>query len=683
MAAATSSTAPLPAIYSLSPPRGQITADDHGGYTVVCGWIMMCFFVISVLTRLLTKTVPVVTLGLDDIMSGLSMVFGIGQTVAIHIAATNGLGRHQNFLSAKSFRTYTISYYTANLLYFLAVGFAKISIVMIIMRLSPSHLVRQLCLGTLVLISSWALGEILAFAFQSPTPYPWNYRQRPGGANVPALYYTAAVGDMISDLIVILLPAYVIWQVQISARKRLVIIAVFATRISVVICSLIRIPPLTRYVNSSDRSWHAVAPQTWLQVIQCLSITTACLPCLKPFLAALESGFMDLSLRKTRSDGYHPNSNGFGAGNLPVNVGSKGSGASYAVGTKKKSRPNSAGLAKQVESYPMDSLDSPDSDNGAPGPAIEEDASPKPLHYLHDHHHPLTSHPERSPSVTESQRILTSRSTDGDEGGKHSWEVSLAEAKNKRKKLAGKLSNDTIKVTKEVEVRSELVPPLPLAINMTEGGERTQTHQHTRQATLADVPQMARVFADGFLDDDVYGRFMHPKRREYPQDWLRSWEDGMRAQLANPRAVTYVSTERGVVKACIVMHWLGADVPDNGADPEAIAAFERNWDDIKQHFTGARAESWFIERLCVAPDAQKRGHGRALVQEAIARCRREGEGKEGERPTMVPLAVIASEVGDAFYDKLGFREVGRANVGALSGVKGGSLKFYQPGAPLA
>ena len=41
---------------------------------VICGWIMMCFFTLSVLTRLLTRFIPVTLGGIDDTLSGLSMV---------------------------------------------------------------------------------------------------------------------------------------------------------------------------------------------------------------------------------------------------------------------------------------------------------------------------------------------------------------------------------------------------------------------------------------------------------------------------------------------------------------------------------------------------------------------------------------------------------------------------------
>jgi GNAT superfamily N-acetyltransferase len=217
-----------------------------------------------------------------------------------------------------------------------------------------------------------------------------------------------------------------------------------------------------------------------------------------------------------------------------------------------------------------------------------------------------------------------------------------------------------------------------------------------REATLADVPQIANVFAAGFIDDDVFGRFMHPKRREYPDDWLHYWHKDIRTHLIDPTVLAYVcTTEQGIIKACCILRPLGQggeqraaaaslaskaqafaektwdDVAwtDKAADPKAMEAFERNWEDIKHHFTGSRAECWMIEMLCVAPDAQRGGYGRQLIQKAIELCK-------SENPA-APLSVIASEVGDAFYEKMGFHEVGRANVGVLSDLVGGSIKFNE------
>jgi hypothetical protein len=61
-------------IYDLTPPHGAITDDDHGGYVVIAGWTMMCFFSLAVIIRILTRFMPVRVYGTDDIVIGLSTV---------------------------------------------------------------------------------------------------------------------------------------------------------------------------------------------------------------------------------------------------------------------------------------------------------------------------------------------------------------------------------------------------------------------------------------------------------------------------------------------------------------------------------------------------------------------------------------------------------------------------------
>jgi hypothetical protein len=66
----------VPSIYDLSPPHGAITGDDHGGYVVIAGWVMMCFFTLAVIVRILTRFMPVRVYGTDDIVIGLATVRG-------------------------------------------------------------------------------------------------------------------------------------------------------------------------------------------------------------------------------------------------------------------------------------------------------------------------------------------------------------------------------------------------------------------------------------------------------------------------------------------------------------------------------------------------------------------------------------------------------------------------------
>ena len=219
-----------------------------------------------------------------------------------------------------------------------------------------------------------------------------------------------------------------------------------------------------------------------------------------------------------------------------------------------------------------------------------------------------------------------------------------------------------------------------------------------QQATLADVREMANVVSAGFMDDDVFGRFMHPKRKEYPDDWQCSWQREIRRHLAGPATRNYVGVDDSsgrIAGFCLVKRlgagasklprslfqsfqgalmssqnlWIDYTWTDRSADADAVTKFDNNWNDIEHNFSGPRKECWLIDVLCVHPDFQHRGIGRSLAMKAV-------ELGEGEDP-MVPVAVIASATGDRFYNKLGFKEVGRADVGDLKDVKGGSIKFYE------
>lgn len=73
--------------------------------------------------------------------------------------------------------------------------------------------------------------------------------------------------------------------------------------------------------------------------------------------------------------------------------------------------------------------------------------------------------------------------------------------------------------------------------------------------------------------------------------------------------------------------------------------------------------------FCVDPDFQGKGFGQALFTEAV------GLGRPESPP--VATGLISTEVRERFYLKFGFGKAGKANVGVMSQVRGGSIMFYQ------
>ena len=108
--------------------QGEISPFDHGPYVVIAAYIMMVTMIIFVLTRLITKALAIRTLHLDDYFIIASLVswllvtavvaqylanivqiqaFAIVQTLMVHGAVKNGLGRHRTSLTAIEFDRYS------------------------------------------------------------------------------------------------------------------------------------------------------------------------------------------------------------------------------------------------------------------------------------------------------------------------------------------------------------------------------------------------------------------------------------------------------------------------------------------------------------------------------------------------------------------------------------------------
>jgi len=75
-----------------------------------------------------------------------------------------------------------------------------------------------------------------------------------------------------------------------------------------------------------------------------------------------------------------------------------------------------------------------------------------------------------------------------------------------------------------------------------------------RRATPADHRAMAEVAAAAFVDDDVFGRFMYPHRREYPEDYISMWERGLWVKATDYTREYLVSVDDASGK---VVAWAG------------------------------------------------------------------------------------------------------------------------------
>ncbi len=105
--------------------------------------------------------------------------------------------------------------------------------------------------------------------------------------------------------------------------------------------------------------------------------------------------------------------------------------------------------------------------------------------------------------------------------------------------------------------------------------------------------------------------------------------------------------------------------PNRAADPSKANVLRDSFELCSFHWEGSRKENWYLELVAVHPEYQGRQHGQKLVQWGVDEAAREG----------VCASVISADRKEKFYEKLGFVEVGRSNVGPLSTLEGGAILF--------
>ncbi|OKL57707.1 hypothetical protein UA08_06899 [Talaromyces atroroseus] len=296
---------------------GAVGPETRGALVNILAWFWMVASCMAVVARLATKYVVVRKFGVDDgwewprrgqrravgitisfISKGIQC-FYIQPRTLIHLG-TELTVRYKSF-------------YTAGILWIASECASKVSMVFLIKNLFNLGAQK---LETLVFIASmvlWATASILVVIFECHVPYVWNFLGDQCINQTVFWNFTNAV-NILLDISLILVPIIYMWQVQVSFRRKAVVIGCFATRVFNIAAIAWQIVELNRASNASNTTYALWSVATAMSLTQCLSIVTACIPYLKPFYQSLESGMIrsdDMRRRGgTFRGGYYYNSEG-------------------------------------------------------------------------------------------------------------------------------------------------------------------------------------------------------------------------------------------------------------------------------------------------------------------------------------------------------------------------------------
>ncbi|KAF2117181.1 hypothetical protein BDV96DRAFT_19997 [Lophiotrema nucula] len=284
-----------------------ITPDDKSTAVTITAWLLMAIFVLVVLSRVVIKWVVLRRFQADDAFILFATVFGIGLSATALILASDGLGI-MGELTTRRANAIMKGYYASDFLYVLSICFAKLSLVAWFYSIGVDTIHRRVVQALGIFILAWTSASLIAVAFQCGLPRPWEILTL-HCYNSGVFWIVYTIIDMTTDVSIIMLSVNLVAYLKVRFSRKVMVVACFAPRILVIGAALARLIFLYPITPHDNPEFHLWIPIICALVQVCLSISTACVLYVKPFIESVEAGVWRADVRRKgtttmRSHGY-------------------------------------------------------------------------------------------------------------------------------------------------------------------------------------------------------------------------------------------------------------------------------------------------------------------------------------------------------------------------------------------
>ncbi|KAL0932641.1 uncharacterized protein CTRU02_211604 [Colletotrichum truncatum] len=267
--------------------------------------LSIAFLAVSI--RTYTRAVMLRQFGMDDwaAIGTFFLIFACGLSVAIN--TKNGFGKHVYFLRPDQIKSYLMTFYITIVFYNAALAGIKMTFLLQYWRVLAIHKMKKVFMVAMFVVGCWSISQLLVEIFIC-TPIPTFWDKDVKGTCIPNYpqWYINAAGNIITDLIVFILPLPVIGKLKLARGQKFVLLGIFCLGFFTCTISFIRI----RFLHlAEDFTWDNVETAGWSVGELCCGLTCACLPTFRPLVSRFIPA---LSSRITKSSKY--NGYGFSSG---------------------------------------------------------------------------------------------------------------------------------------------------------------------------------------------------------------------------------------------------------------------------------------------------------------------------------------------------------------------------------
>ncbi|KAL8962833.1 MAG: hypothetical protein Q9193_000822 [Seirophora villosa] len=176
----------------------------------------------------------------------------------------------------------SLYFYVAQVVYKVVVGFNKISILMLYLRIFISKAFRLACYVNLGIVVAFTIGSTMATVLQCvPIAASWDKNIDATCTNKAVFWYAFAVINILTDAIILFLPVREILRLHLDRRERIGLLALFSLGTFVTVSSVIRATAVANSVdNQNDITWNFIPRGIWTLIEANTGIICASLPML-------------------------------------------------------------------------------------------------------------------------------------------------------------------------------------------------------------------------------------------------------------------------------------------------------------------------------------------------------------------------------------------------------------------
>ncbi|KAG4422199.1 hypothetical protein IFR04_004705 [Cadophora malorum] len=248
--------------------------------------ILAAFTYPIIILRFVSRVIIARKVWWDDWSILACVVFMIPMTVLpIYPASGLGLGKHFYNVPPANIITLLKIFYAVQLFYVIIQTLAKMSILLLYLRIFPSQRFRLVCKIFMVFMVCHGTAFFFVVAFQCvPVRSIWDREIVGQCVNSQALIYAGAGFSIFEDFAIMLLPIFELKGLNLSRRKRIALGFMFALGSFACVTSIVRIKYVTSYGNTIDETWNYVDVVIWSSIETYTAVICACLMCIRPLI---------------------------------------------------------------------------------------------------------------------------------------------------------------------------------------------------------------------------------------------------------------------------------------------------------------------------------------------------------------------------------------------------------------